>query len=56
MCVYCVLKRLFCISDGTKTWGHGHEQAILSRQFLGYFYGWGEIPGSRTKLRYIGRF
>ena len=38
MFVYCILKRLFCISEGTKTWGHGREQAILSRQFLGYFY------------------
>ena len=38
MCVYCILKKLFCISEGTKTWGHGREQAILSRQFLGYFY------------------
>ena len=38
MCVYCILKRLFCISEGTKTWGHGRKQAILSRQFLGYFY------------------
>ena len=27
---------LFCICEGTKTWGHGREQAILSGQFLGY--------------------
>ena len=29
---------MFCIGEGTKTWGHGREQAILSRQFLGYLY------------------
>ena len=38
MCFYCILKGLFCIAGGTKTWGHGREQAILSRQFLGYLY------------------
>ena len=36
MCFYCILKGLFCIGEGTKTWGHGREQAILSGQFLGY--------------------
>ena len=38
MCFYCILKGLFCIGEGTKTWGHGREQAILSGQFLGYLY------------------
>ena len=38
MCFYCILKGLFCIGGGTKTWGHGCEQAILSGQFLGYLY------------------
>ena len=38
MCFYCILKGLFCIGEGTKTWGHGGEQAILSGQFLGYLY------------------
>ena len=38
MCFYCILKGLFCIGGGTKTWGHGREQAILSGQFLGYLY------------------
>ena len=23
MCFYCILKGLFCIGEGTKTWGHG---------------------------------
>ena len=36
MCFYCILKGLFCIHEGTKTSGHGLEQAILSGQFLGY--------------------
>ena len=27
---------MFCIGEGTKTWGHGRAQAILSRQFLEY--------------------
>ena len=36
MCFYRILKGLFCIGEGTKTWGHGHEQAILSGQSLGY--------------------
>ena len=35
---YCILKGLFCIGEGTKTWGHGREQAIFSGQFLGYLY------------------
>ena len=38
MCFYCILKGLFCIGGGTKTWGHGCEQAILNGQFLGYLY------------------
>ena len=36
MCFYRILKGLLCISEGTKTWGHGHEQAILTGQSLGY--------------------
>ena len=36
MCFYCILKGQFCIGEGTKTWGDGREQAILSGQFLGY--------------------
>ena len=35
MCFYRILKGLFCIGEGTKTWGHGREQAILSGQSLG---------------------
>ena len=38
MCFHCILKGRFCVSEGTKTWGHGREQAILSGQFLGYLY------------------
>ena len=38
MCFYCILKGLFCIGEGTKTWGYGREQAILSGQFLEYLY------------------
>ena len=29
---------MLCIGEGTKTCGHGREQAILSGQFLGYLY------------------
>ena len=29
MCFYCILKGLFCIGEGTKTWGHGCEQAFF---------------------------
>ena len=36
MCFYRILKGLFCIGEGTKNWGHGREQAILSGQSLGY--------------------
>ena len=36
MCFYRILKGLFCIGEGIKTWGHGREQAILSGQFLWY--------------------
>ena len=36
MCFYCIVNGLFCIGEGTKTWGHGREQAILSGQFLRY--------------------
>ena len=36
MCFYCTLLGLFCIGEGTTTWGHGSEQAILSGQFLWY--------------------
>ena len=36
MCFYRILKGLFCIGEGTKTWGHGREQAILSGQIIGY--------------------
>ena len=36
MCFYCILKGLFCIGEGAKTWAHGREQAILIGQFLGY--------------------
>ena len=36
ICFYCILKGLFCIGEGTKTWGQGREQAILSGQLLGY--------------------
>ena len=36
MCFYCILKGLFCTCEGTKTWGHGRERAILTVQFLGY--------------------
>ena len=36
MCFYCILRGLICIGEGTKTWGDGREQAILSGQFLGY--------------------
>ena len=36
MYFYCILKGLFCIGEGTNTWGHGGAQAILSGQFLGY--------------------
>ena len=36
MCFYRILKGLFCIGKGTKTWGHGREQVFLSGQFLGY--------------------
>ena len=35
MCFYCILKGLFCVGEGTKTWGHGREQAILGGQFSG---------------------
>ena len=38
MCFYCILKNLFCIGEGTNTWGLGREQAILSGQFLGYLH------------------
>ena len=34
MYFYRILKGLFCIGEGTKTWGHGREQAIFSGQFL----------------------
>ena len=34
MCFSCILKGLFCIGGGTKTWGHGREQAILSGQIF----------------------
>ena len=36
MSFYCILKGLFFISEETKTWGHGREEAIQSGQFLGY--------------------
>ena len=36
MCFYCILYGLVCIGEGTKTWVHSREQAILSGQFLGY--------------------
>ena len=36
MCFYRILMGLFYVCEGTKTWGHGREQAILSGQFLGY--------------------
>ena len=36
MCLYCILKGLFCIGEGTKTSGHGREQAMVKGQFLGY--------------------
>ena len=36
MCFYRILNGPFCIGEETKTLGHGREQAILSRQFLGY--------------------
>ena len=36
MCFYCILKGLFCIGEGTKTWGQGREQVILIGQFLRY--------------------
>ena len=38
MSFYCILRGLFCIGEGTKTWIHGREQAILSGQFVGYIY------------------
>ena len=38
MCFYGIMKELFCIGEGTKTWGHGREQGILSGQILGYLY------------------
>ena len=36
MCFCSVLEGLFDIGEGTKTWGHGREQAIFSGQFIGY--------------------
>ena len=36
MCFYHILKGLFCMDEGTKTWGQCREQAILSGQFLWY--------------------
>ena len=36
MCFYCILKELFCIGEGTKSWGYGREQAILNGHFLEY--------------------
>ena len=49
MCFYCILKRLFCIGEGTKTWGHGRQQAILSGQFLGYMC-WLVFNENRNRL------
>ena len=49
-CVFiCILKGLFCIGEGTKTWGHGPEQAILSGQLLGYLY-WLVLGEKRNRL------
>ena len=49
MCFYCILKGLFCTSEGTKTWGHGRKQAILSGQFLGYMC-WLVFSEKRNRL------
>ena len=35
---HCLLKGQFYIGEGTNTWVHGREHAILSGHFLGYMY------------------
>ena len=55
ICFYCILKGLFCISEGTKTWGHSRDKAILSGQLFvdtcGYMY-WLVFSEKRNRLKY----